>query len=53
MKRDIAATAPRPEPGSEPTEVCTEHFELPEAEPFIIEGLGNRIGRALKKIFRF
>ena len=40
-------------PGSEPTEVCTEHFELPEAEPFIIEGLGNRIGRALKKIFRF
>jgi len=40
-------------PGSEPTQVCDEHFELPEAEPFIIGGLGNRIGQALKKIFRF
>lgn len=39
-------------PGTEPTEVCNEHYELPEAEPFII-GLGDRIGRALKKIFRF
>ena len=40
-------------PGSEPTEVCDEHYELPEAEPFIIDGLGNKIGQALKKIFRF
>jgi penicillin-binding protein 1A len=39
-------------PGTEPTEVCTEHFELPEPEPFVI-GLGSKIGKALKKIFRF
>ncbi len=39
-------------PGTEPTEVCDEHYELPEAEPFII-GLGGKIGKALKKIFRF
>ena len=39
-------------PGTEPTEVCNEHFELPEPEPFVI-GLGSKIGKALKKIFRF
>jgi penicillin-binding protein 1A len=39
-------------PGTEPTEVCNEHYELPEAEPFVI-GLGSKIGKALKKIFRF
>ena len=39
-------------PGTEPTEVCNEHFELPEPEPFVI-GLGDKIGKALKKIFRF
>jgi penicillin-binding protein 1A len=39
-------------PGTEPTEVCDEHYELPEAEPFVI-GLGSKIGKALKKIFRF
>src|SRR5688500_3760205 len=39
-------------PGTEPTEVCEEHYELPEAEPFII-GVGGKIGKALKKIFRF
>lgn len=39
-------------PGTEPTEICTEHFPLPEAEPFII-GLGDKLGKALKKIFRF
>jgi penicillin-binding protein 1A len=39
-------------PGTEPTAVCDEHYELPEAEPFII-GLGGKIGKAIKKIFRF
>jgi len=39
-------------PGTEPTEVCDEHYELPEAEPFVI-GLGSKIGKALKKIFKF
>ena len=39
-------------PGTEPTEICDEHFELPEAEPFVI-GLGSKIGKALKKIFKF
>jgi 1A family penicillin-binding protein len=39
-------------PGTEPTEVCNEHSELPEPEPFVI-GLGSKIGKALKKIFRF
>ena len=39
-------------PGTEPTAVCDEHYELPEAEPFII-GLGGKLGKALKKIFRF
>src|SRR5689334_4843978 len=39
-------------PGTEPTEVCTEHFELPEPEPFVV-GLGSKIGKALKKIFKF
>ena len=39
-------------PGTEPTEICNEHFELPEAEPFVI-GLGSKIGKALKKIFKF
>jgi len=39
-------------PGTEPTEVCTEHYEFPDAEPFII-GLGDKLGKALKKIFRF
>ena len=39
-------------PGTEPTEVCDQHFELPEAEPFVI-GLGSKLGRALKKIFKF
>ena len=39
-------------PGTEPTEVCDEHYELPEAEPFVI-GLGSKLGKALKKIFRF
>ena len=40
-------------PGSEPTEICDEHYELPEAEPFIIDKLGDKLGQALKKIFRF
>jgi penicillin-binding protein 1A len=39
-------------PGTEPTEVCDEHYELPEAEPFVI-GLGSKIGKALKKVFKF
>ena len=39
-------------PGTEPTEVCTEHYELPEAEPFI-NSVGEKLGKALKKIFKF
>ena len=39
-------------PGTEPTEVCDQHEELPEAEPFVI-GLGSKLGKALKKIFKF
>ena len=39
-------------PGTEPTEICDEHYEFPEAEPFVI-GLGSKIGKALKKILRF
>jgi penicillin-binding protein 1A len=39
-------------PGTEPTEICDQHFELPEPEPFVI-GLGSKIGKALKKIFKF
>ena len=39
-------------PGTEPTEVCTDHYELPEAEPFIT-GVGEKLGKALKKIFKF
>jgi len=39
-------------PGTEPTEICDEHYELPEAEPFVV-GLGSKLGKALKKIFKF
>ena len=39
-------------PGTEPTEICDEHYELPEAEPFVV-GLGSKLGEALKKIFKF
>jgi penicillin-binding protein 1A len=39
-------------PGTEPTEVCDQHYEVPEAEPFVI-GLGSKLGKALKKIFKF
>ena len=39
-------------PGTEPVEECNEHYELPEPEPFVI-GLGDKIGQALKKIFKF
>jgi len=39
-------------PGTEPTQVCDEHYELPEAEPFVV-GLGSKLGKALKKIFKF
>jgi 1A family penicillin-binding protein len=39
-------------PGTEPTQICDEHYELPEAEPFVV-GLGSKLGKALKKIFKF
>jgi 1A family penicillin-binding protein len=39
-------------PGTEPTQICDEHYELPEAEPFVV-GLGSKLGKALKKIFKY
>jgi hypothetical protein len=39
-------------PGSEPTEPCDDHY-MPEAEDWVITELGDKIGKALKRVFKF
>ena len=40
-------------PGTEPTVPCREHEAPPDENSEWIDGLGDRIGRALKRVFRF
>jgi penicillin-binding protein 1A len=46
-------------PGTEPRESCSEHYPLPEAEPFEVvlqreaEDWAGKLGKRLKKIFKF
>jgi hypothetical protein len=40
-------------PGTEPTQLCREHTPIDEPLPAAVASVGQKIGKALKRIFSF